>query len=433
MVFRKQKRLVAVIWLGLAAATPDVVVAAAPWGVGGAAAPDTLRLADALAAAREVNPMLHAARFLAAAAEQRTGRVGALPDPVLSFGLMNRPLDDFGASEPMTMNTIEVMQRFPWPGVLGYSEERAEHLAEATRLDALEAEQALMARVKSVYYRLAFIDRALAIMEQTRGLLRDLHQVTSSMYSVGNALQQDVLQAEVAVAQMSEDITVKEQERLAAAARLNALMGREATAAVGATELPGIGAELADVESLMRTAVEGRPALQAVKQRSLAADAGYRAARRENYPDFAVRLAYNQRPQFTDMMTVMVGVNLPLWGGSRSQPLTSEADALRSMEEARALEAYNETFALLAELRAQAERARRLARLYMTSILPQARASVESSLSAYRVGRVDYMTVLANQMIVNRYEIEIVRLAAEYHRAVAEIDALVGGALGGTE
>lgn len=432
MVSLKHIRSLALLWFGLAAANTDVSVAAAP--PSDAVAPaDTLRLADALAAAREANPRLHAARFLAAAAKERTGRVGALPDPVLSFGLMNRPLDDFGIDEPMTMNTIELMQRFPWPGVLGNSEERSQHLAEATRFDALEAEHALMARVKSVYYRLAFIDRALAIMEETRGLLRDLHQVTSSMYSVGSALQQDVLQAEVAVAQMSEDITVLTQERLAAAARLNALMGRGATVPVGATELSGIGAELPTVESLMDLAVEGRPALQAVQQRSLAAAAGYRAARRENYPDVAVRLAYNQRPHFTDMMTLMVGVSLPLWGGSRSVPLTSEADALRSMEEARALEAYNDTFALLAELRAQAERARHLARLYTTSILPQARASVESSLSAYRVGRVDYMTVLANQMIVNRYEIETVRLAAEFHRAVAEIDALVGGAAGGTQ
>jgi outer membrane protein TolC len=58
---------------------------------------------------------------------------------------------------------------------------------------------------------------------------------------------------------------------------------------------------------------------------------------------------------------------------------------------------------------------------------------VESALSAYRVGSVDYMTLVENEMTVNRYEIEIVRLAAEYHRARAEIEALVGGDAGGTQ
>jgi hypothetical protein len=34
-------------------------------------------------------------------------------------------------------------------------------------------------------------------------------------------------------------------------------------------------------------------------------------------------------------------------------------------------------------------------------------------------------------MTINRYEIETVRLAADYHRALAELQALVGTELGG--
>ena len=73
-----------------------------------------------------------------------------------------------------------------------------------------------------------------------------------------------------------------------------------------------------------------------------------------------------------------------------------------------------------------------MASLYATSILPQARAAVESAASAYRVGRVDYMTLLANEMTVNRYRIESVRLTAEYHSAVAQAEAIVGAGLEGT-
>lgn len=394
-------------------------------------AADTLRLSVVLAATREANPMLQAARFRADLANERVSQAGALPNPMLSFGLMNRPIDDFGAGEPMTMNTVELMQRFPWPGKLGFGEERAAYLAEAERLAAVEAEAAIAARAKSVYYRIAFADRALAIMEETRYLLRDLHQVTASMYAVGNALQQDVLQAEVAVAQLSEDITVLRQERLALGARLNALMGRAAMAAVGATELPEIGGGLPGVDSLMALAVEQRPALEAARQRSLAAQAGYRAARRALYPDITLTLAYNQRPEFTDMVTLMVGVSVPLWAGSRELAQRREMQARQLLAEAESRDLYNETYARLAELGAQADRAHNLSRLYSTSIIPQARASVESALSAYRVGRVDYMTVLANQMTVNRYEIESVRLAAEYHRTVGEIEALVGQVPGG--
>jgi outer membrane protein TolC len=56
---------------------------------------------------------------------------------------------------------------------------------------------------------------------------------------------------------------------------------------------------------------------------------------------------------------------------------------------------------------------------------------VESALSAYRVGRVEYTTLVESEMTVNRYEIELVRLAAQYHGAVAQIAALTGTDTGG--
>lgn len=389
---------------------------------------DTLRLHEAIATARAANPLLQAARLRADAAAERIPQAGAWFDPQLSFGLMDRPLDDFGTDQPMTMNSIQLTQRFAWPGTLGFAKERTRRLAQADRLEAADLEAQVAARVVTVYVRLAFIDRAIVVMERTRGLLRDFFEVSQAMYAVGAGLQQDVLQAQVAVARMTEDITVMEQDRLAVAARLNALLGRSASVAVAGLELRPVGGELPAVEGLMARSVSERPALRAASARVDAAEAGYRAARRRLYPDIMVTLGYGQRPAFDDMTTLMVGFSLPLWAGSRQLPLRREMQAVQAMERARALELHNETFARLAELRAEAERARALTRLYESSILPQARAAVESALSAYRVGRVDYMTLVENEMTVNRYEIEVVRLTAEYHRAVAQIDALLGNA-----
>jgi outer membrane protein TolC len=395
-----------------------------------AAAGDTLRLADAVAAARAANPMLQAARLGADAAAERVPQAGALPDPQLAFGLVNRMLPNFGADEPMTMNEVRLTQMLPWPGKLGFGKRRAEHLARAGAFEAVDAEVRLVSRVKSVYAELAYIDRAIAIMDRTRGLLRDFFQVSQAMYAVGEGLQQDVLQAQVAVARMTEDIVVMQQERLAMAARLNALMGRGASEPIGPLELADPAAALPalpGVDSLMARAAAGRPALQAAYERVRAADAGYRAARRELYPDFMVQLAYGQRPQFDDMATVMLGITIPLWAGARQLPMRREMAAMRAGEDAMARDLYNETFAELTERRAQAERARSLAELYDSSILPQARAAVEAAMSAYRVGRVNYMTLVESEMTVNRYEIELVRLAAAYQQAAAEIEALVGG------
>lgn len=411
----------------LVALMPGPAVAVAQASASG----DTLRLTDAVAQARAVNPMLQAARLSADAAAARVPQAGALPDPRLDFGLVNRMLPNFGADEPMTMNEVRLSQMLPWPGKLGYSKRRAVHLARASTLEAADAEVQLVSRVKSVYAEVAYIDRAITIMERTRGLLRDFFQVSQAMYSVGEGLQQDVLQAQVAVARMTEDIVVMQQERLAMAARLNALLGRNADEPIGGLELGERGPVLPGVDSLMARAAAGRPALRAAYERVQAAEAGYRAARRELYPDFMVQLAYGQRPQFDDMATVMFGITIPLWAGAKQLPMRREMAAMRASEGAMAQNVYNETFADLTERRAEAERARSLAELYENAILPQARAAVEAALSAYRVGRVNYMTLVESEMTVNRYEIELVRLAATYQQAAAEIEALVGGAGGG--
>lgn len=392
----------------------------------GAQTPDTLRIANAVAQARRANPMLQASRYQADAVGERGSQVGALPDPVLSLGLRNRPLDGFGTDNPMTMNWFGLSQSFPWPGIQGFGQERQEHLASAADFDVDEMEAALVARVKEVYFQLAFMDRALEIMGSTRDLLRDFLEVTSAKYAVGTGLQQDILQAQVAVARMTADITTVEQNRVAMAARLNSLLGRPATEPVGALELPDPVGSLPVVDSLMAIAAENRPAIQSARERALAAEAGYRAAERDAYPDFSVALGYGQRPEYADLATIQVGVSIPLWSGSKQQPRIREMQAIRSAEQAKELDLHYETFARLSELRAAADRSRMLSELYRTSIIPQAQAAVESALSAYRVGEVDYMTLLTNQTTVNQFETESVRLAAEYQASLAGIEALTG-------
>lgn len=390
---------------------------------------EALRLVDAVARVRDANPMLHAARLRAEAAVARVPQAGALPDPTLSFRFGNRPVDGFGTAEPMTMNTLQLRQTLPWPGKLGFAEQRQSHLAEAADLTASEMEAALIARVTNVYYEIAFMDRALDIMRETSDLLSEFLDVSNTLYAVGRGLQADVLQAQVAVASIAEDITVVEQNRIAMAARLNALLGVAPETPVGALELPGPGGELPDIDGLMTRASERRPALRAARERVRAAEAGYRAARRAIYPNFSLGADYGQRPEFTDMVSLSVGVSIPLFAGSRQLPMRREALAQQASEEAAQLDLLNETYARLAEARAASDRARRLFDLYTTSILPQARAAVESSLSAYRVGEVDFMTLVQTELTVNRYEIERVRLTAAYHSAVAEIEALLGGEL----
>lgn len=393
-----------------------------------AAQGDTLTARDAIRMALSANPMLRAARRSADAVNERIGPAGALPDPQLQLALMNRMASDFGSTmDPMTMNQVQLMQMVPWPGKLGNAKRAARHTASAYAADADEQERMLAAQVRMAYYEVAYADRALEVMERTRGLLRDFANVATTMYAVGSGVQQDVLRAQVEVARMSEEITRMGQMRIAATARLNALLGREATSAIGALELPELPtADLPAADSLITWALAGRPALRAGAERVAAAEASLAAARRELYPDFQLGIQYQRRPEFPDMVSLMVGFNVPIFAGARQLPMRREMAAMRDMSQAELLSRRNETIAQIIETRARAEQDRALGQLYRTSILPQARSAVQAALASYRVGRVPFMSLVDNQMTVNRYETEAYRYLADYHQAVGELEALVG-------
>jgi outer membrane protein TolC len=89
----------------------------------------------------------------------------------------------------------------------------------------------------------------------------------------------------------------------------------------------------------------------------------------------------------------------------------------------------SEIVTMLRQQVATAEQSLRSARLYETGVLPQARLAVEASTAAYNVNRVDFFTLLDNQMTVFNYEIAYAATLTSQNKALAEIEFLTGKTL----
>lgn len=218
-------------------------------------------------------------------------------------------------------------------------------------------------------------------------------------------------------------------ERVAAAARLNAVLDRGTDQPVGTVVLPRFPESLPPLDTLIAEAQANRPMVRAGEADVRSAEAGVRLARREIWPDLTFGAQYGQRPMpdGTDhMISLMVGVTVPVFAGSRQLAMRREAEAMRLMASADLEGMRADTRGRVAELYAAIQRSRRLAALYRGTILPQSRATVTSSLSSYRVGGVDFSTLLDNQMTVNRYRQELYQLDAEQGQALAELEMLLG-------
>jgi len=217
------------------------------------------------------------------------------------------------------------------------------------------------------------------------------------------------------------------QDRVAEVARLNGLLGRDATVPVGPLELPEPTGELPAADSLIARGLVARPAMHAASELVEAAQGSLLSARRQLYPDIMLGFATNQSIDLGPTINAMVWFTVPIFWRSKQIPMRREAEANLDAASARLLNVRNETTARIIETRARAEEDRNLVRLYRSGIVPQAQAAVQTSLASYRVGQLSFMQLIDNEMTVKDYDIESYRLLADYQQAVGELSALVGG------
>ena len=430
--------LAAVLPVALVGATSDAAAQAPAEG-------QPMRLGAVYQELRHASPRLAAADALAAAARARIPSAGLPPDPQVQLGLMNYSLPGLAPMDNVGMQQIEVMQMLPLGGKLGLSKGIARSQASAQEQRASEAWWESRAQAAMAFYELYQADEGLAVMRETLRLLDDIRQTAQAMYRVGDGRQADVLRAHVEIARMTEDTLRMQAMRSAAAARLNALLDRSQASAIATPVLPAFPGEVPALDSLERAAYATRPMLNAAADELDAAEQMSKLARRELFPDLQVGV---QLARGTTSMTeidaagmpmverrtermgsLMIGASVPIFARSRQLRMREEAEAMRQMASADLQAMRADTRGTLGKAYADLTRARRLSALYRTTIIPQAQATVSSALSAYRVGQVDFMTLLDNQMTVNTYRQELAVLEAEEGTAWAELEMLVGGQL----
>ncbi len=410
-----------------------MIVALAPFAADAQQSGDhrdpSLTLAQVYRAVADSSPLAIAARASARAARARVPSARRPPDPNVQLGFMNYSLPELRPMDPLGMIQLQVMQVVPTPGKLRLAGAIASARADAEAERARETGWELRARAAAAFYDLYRADRSLDIARETFRLLQDIHRIAEAMYRVGDGRQVDVLRAQVEIARMVEDTLRMRTMREIMTGRLMALLGPAAQPVTGSPVLPGFPPSPPKLDSLVAMALRER-AMVAGGERDLdAAEQAVRLARREIWPDLELGVQLGSRSGDMGRETMgsfMIGASIPIFARSRQLKMRVEAAAMRDMAVSDLAEMRAQTRGRIVEIHAQLQRARRLGALYRSTILPQAQATVESALSSYRVGSVDFMTLLDSRMTVNRFRLELITLNAEEGMAWAELEMLLG-------
>jgi len=393
---------------------------------------NSIRLGDLYDEVRRANPAIAAAQAFARAAQARVAGASRPPDPQLQLGFMNYALPSLAPMETLGMTQLQLMQVVPVGGKLTLGRQVAGAQASAADRRAQDSWWEARTRAAMAFYDLYATDRQLEVARETYRLLQDIARTAEAMYRVGSGRQADVLRANVEIARMAEDTVRMQAMRRSMIARLDALRDRDDVSASYLPVLPRFPDRMPAEASLDSISANNRSMIQAGVDDLRAAGAAARLARREIIPDLQVGVQYAQRRSTMEssaterMASVMIGASIPIFARSRQLKMRDEADAMSQMARAELAAMRADTRGKIGEAYAGLNRARDLARLYRTTVLPQAEATASSALSAYRAGSVDFMTLLDNQMTVNRYRQDLYVLEADEGKAWAELEMLTG-------
>ena len=402
--------------------------------------------------ALERNSSLHAAHDRIKASRARIAPAGTRSDPVLMAGLITVPIakpsltdDDF------TMLMLGVTQSFPYAGKRALRRRSATLDADAVAALLATARLGVVRDVKVAYYELAYLDRALEIAARSARVLADVMRLTETRYGTGTGAQHDVLKTRVESARLAVTANVLSEARLAALAKLNAVLERPSETALPHAEVPTrlaraavdddasrirfsartLGARAAEsplpsTAALQALAIAHSPVLREHEARIAAQAARAELARKEYKPDFDVTVQYNHRVAYPDLLTAQVSFPLRLQKAVKQDAAVAEASAELSAMQAEHRAAVNVLSARVATLASDIERSRTQLALHVQAILPQARAAVTAVLATYQSGRADLLVLLDLQNTVFTSETAYYRALSDFAIAVADLEQTVG-------
>jgi cobalt-zinc-cadmium efflux system outer membrane protein len=364
--------------------------------------------------------------------KEKIPQASAFEDPMFGFGIISLPTNFSFKDEDMTMKEFSLSQKFLFYGKRRLMGEMAGKEAEAVFNEIQEKINRIIKEVKTAYYDLSHNYRTTEVVQRNKRILEDFAKIAETRYAVGEGIQQDVMKAHVEVSKMVDELIMLEQKKSALGAKLNALLNRSPEVPVGTPEEVIFQKLPIQIEEFQKTAVETNPTLKSMKKMIEAKEKAYDLAKKEYYPDLTARFAYGQRdraPDGTnrrDMLTGMMEVNIPIFYKSKQDRKVAEALADIQVLEAQYRAMKNEIYFMITDMASMIQRVERQLELYKTGIIPQANLQISSAMSAYRVNKADFMTLLDSQMTIYRYELEYHLALTEYERNVASLEAVVG-------
>jgi outer membrane protein TolC len=392
---------------------------------------ETLDLAvyvhEVLARNRSLQAMVAAWR----AAAEKYPQAVALDDPM--FTAMTAP-SSWSSDDVNAAYLLGGSQKIPWWGKRSLRGQVARAEANAASMDVADARLQLTQAAHLAYFDYYLVHRQLELADANIRNLEDFQAAARRQYEASLVRQQDVLQAEVELAEGERRRIELERMRRTSIARLNTLIHRPPDCPVlpppASLTVEGLPAP---PDLLRQVAQQQRPDLASMRAKLQAESASVALAYKEFYPDFEVMGRYDRFWQPTDTFGDLQGqfgvnMNVPIYLEKRRAAAREAMFKLRRQraEYEQRIDDVNQevesAYAQVLEMHAVVE-------LYAQRTLPAAERNVASARNDYVVNRGDFLRLVSAQrqslMLQEKYQ----EAVAGYLSRRAELERVIGGSL----
>jgi outer membrane protein TolC len=363
------------------------------------------------------------------ASAAKVKQAGSLPDPMLMIGYQNEGWSNysFGRMEGAQW-MYSLSQMFPFPGKRSLKGEMALRDSETAAAMNRAARLGTVARVKELYYDLFLVHKDLDLVRERTALFGRIEDAALARYATGMGQQQEVLMAQTEKYMLLERETMLNQKRVSIEAMLTSVVGRDELRPFGRPQEPSATVFAASVDDLIQQALERSPEVQSRQKMLMASQAGVDMAEKEFFPDVTLTGTVAKRSgEFEDMWSLTATFNIPLYYRSRQSQALAEARAM-SISAVHDLAGIKSMLASnIRDGVSMIRSSEQLMDLYRQGLIPKTYQDFELSLSGYRTGTVEGITVVSRLKALLDYETSYWAQFVEREKAIARIEALTGG------
>lgn len=398
-----------------------------------------LTLERAVSLAQKNDPWLIGSHHREQASAAQSIAAGQLPDPVLSLGFANLPVDSFDLEqEPMTQLRLGLSQAFPRGDTRVLKRRQMDQMSARHGYMREERKARIAVEVTKLWLEIYRNRQAIRLMQQDRSLFQHLVEVAQSSYSsgVGNTRQQDLVRSQLELTRLEDRLAQLRQKRAEHRAKLAEwIAGVSTMNFVVAEDLPELSLvnphiinATADYQGHLQSALLSHPVIKILNQKIIASGTGVKLARQKYKPQWALNASYGYREDDqlgtdrSDFFSIGASFDLPLFTSRRQDKEVQSAmsiEAAIKTDKTLALRSLRSNFEI-ARVRLQQLNQRKA--LYQQRLLKELHTQAEASLTAYTNDDGDFAEAVRARIAELNANIDFLNIRIDRLQTVAELN-----------